>query len=323
MRSRGMLVTGLVVLLAVVLVLGGTTRQALAGSPAQEEGNLVRGAMLYDKWYAVLGVDAPKGDHPLWATQSTNTRSGEDTWRCVTCHGWDYQGKDGANREGSSGYTGFPGVYAASERLSEEELFKVVSGGAGEAHDFSAYLDEASRRDLALFLKKGLVDDSQYIDPVSLKVIGGDAPHGKQLFDAQCARCHGEDGNLLPFRIGGSNVGLGELSTVDPWRFLAKTRFGTPGTDMVIGYDLGWQAQDGRDVLAYARSLAKSEVQAPSLGQDGQTGQPKAGPANNIFTGILTAFGAMATGLGFAVLLGGFLVGVIFLVVWVIRGRAK
>jgi hypothetical protein len=110
---------------------------------------------------------------------------------------------------------------------------------------------------------------------------------------------------------------------VDPWRFLHKTRFGTPGTDMVIGYDLGWTAQDGRDVLLYAQSLPSGlevEPQEPSLeGRSGESTQP-GGPAQSIFTGMLTALGAVFTGLGFAVLLGLFLVGVLLVVVWLVRG---
>jgi thiosulfate dehydrogenase len=51
---------------------------------------------LYDSWWTVTGTDRPTTDQPLWQTQTTNTRTGADTWRCKECHGWDYQGKDGA-----------------------------------------------------------------------------------------------------------------------------------------------------------------------------------------------------------------------------------
>jgi hypothetical protein len=47
------------------------------------------------------------------------------------------------------------------------------------------------------------------------------------------------------------------------------------------------------------------------------------GPARNIFSGILTGLGAMATSLGFAIALGVVLIAVIFLVVWLLRGRSK
>src|SRR5512139_3667454 len=43
------------------------------------QGDPVRGGLLYDQWMEALGVDAPAGDHPLWKTQITNTRSGADT----------------------------------------------------------------------------------------------------------------------------------------------------------------------------------------------------------------------------------------------------
>ncbi len=326
MNSKGLIAVGLSLLLAVILIFSGATRPGQASQPKQEEPNITRGAMLYDKWYAVLGVDAPAGNHPIWARQTTNTHSGPDTWRCISCHGWDYQGKDGAYRSGSGNYTGFPGVYTPAQTMSEDDLVKVLSGSTDPEHDFSQYLDDASLNDLAFFLKTGLVDDSQYIDPQTLKVIGGNSAHGKELFDGQCAKCHGEDGLKIMFRFEGSDAGLGTLAVVDPWRFLHKTRFGTPGTEMIIGYDLGWQAQDGRDVLLYAQSLPtnlEQATEAPSIsGDEGETSQP-GGPAQSIFTGILTALGAIFTGLGFAVLLGLFMVGVLLVVVWLVRGKSK
>src|SRR3989304_6104209 len=61
-----------------------------------QEGDPIRGGLLYDQWWDVLEVDAPAEDQPLWGTQTTNTRSGADSWRCKECHGWDYKGVDGA-----------------------------------------------------------------------------------------------------------------------------------------------------------------------------------------------------------------------------------
>jgi thiosulfate dehydrogenase len=295
----------------------------VTSAQAKEGGDSTRGAMLFDNWFAVLGVDAPDGDMPLWTSQSANTRSGPDTWRCVTCHGWDYQGKDGAYRSGSN-FTGFPGVLGAAE-LGEAEITAALQGQANPQHDFSAFLDETDLADLATFMKTGLVDDSQYIDSRTYKVIGGDLAAGRQLYDAQCAECHGADGTKLKFRFEGLDATLGTLASIDPWRFLHKTRFGTPGTDMVIGATLGWTAEEGRNVLLYAQSLPSGleaqDIQPPMAGREGESGEVDGGPASGPLTGIATAFGAMATSLGFAVLLGAFLIGVIFLVVWLIRDR--
>jgi mono/diheme cytochrome c family protein len=326
MKSKGLIVAGLSLLLAAFLALGAATRLAQASGNMQNEANIVRGAMLYDNWFAALGVDAPAGSMPIWARQTTNTRSGEDTWRCVSCHGWDYLGKDGAYRSSSGNYTGFPGLLATAEGKSVDELVANLKGSLDPDHDFSSYLDDASLNDLAGFLNSALIDDSLYIDAQTLSVKDGNSAQGKTLYDAQCARCHGEDGSTLKFRFEGRDATLGTLAVVDPWRFLHKTRFGTPGTEMVIGYDLGWQPQDGRDVLLYAQSLPtglETQPEAPSLsGREGETGQP-GGPAQNLFTGILTALGAMATSLGFALVLGIFLIGVIFVVVWLVRGKSK
>lgn len=105
----------------------GPTSPPEVSSPPESslEGDRVRGGLLYDKWWAVGEEDdhehddheasgaAPEGDHPLWATQSTNERSGGDTWRCKECHGWDYKGADGAYGDGSH-FTGFVGVLQMS-----------------------------------------------------------------------------------------------------------------------------------------------------------------------------------------------------------------
>ena len=326
MKSKVLIVAGLSLVLAAFLALGFATHLAQASGDLQSQANIVRGAMLYDNWFAALGVDAPAGNMPIWARQTTNTRSGEDTWRCVSCHGWDYLGKDGAYHTGSGNYTGFPGLFSAEGGKSVDELVAILKGSQDPEHDFSSYLDDASLNDMAGFLNSALVDDSLYIDAQTLSVKDGDAAKGKTLYDAQCARCHGQDGATLKFRFEGRDATLGTLAVVDPWRFLHKTRFGTPGTEMVIGYDLGWQPQDGRDVLLYAQSLPtglENPAGTPSLsGREGETGQP-GGPAQNLFTGILTALGAMATGLGFALVLGIVLIGVIFVVVWLVRGKSK
>ncbi|MDP2727915.1 MAG: hypothetical protein Q8P59_10275, partial [Dehalococcoidia bacterium] len=56
-----------------------------------DPASVAKGGRLYDEWWEEApGATEPKGDQPLWATQTTNTRKGTDTWRCKECHGWDY-----------------------------------------------------------------------------------------------------------------------------------------------------------------------------------------------------------------------------------------
>jgi mono/diheme cytochrome c family protein len=316
MKSR------IVLLLAVGLLLAAVWQAAAAQGA---DPSAVRGAMLYDKWYAVLGANPPEGSMPIWSRQTTDTRSGEDTWRCVSCHGWDYQGKDGAYRSGSH-YTGFPGVYNAANSLSVAELVNVLKGAKDQEHNFSAYMDDAALNDLAQFLKTALVDDRDTIDPTTMAVKGGDPASGKQLYTDQCASCHGADGAKITSRFEGRDATLGTIAAIDPWRFLHKTRYGTPGTDMVIGADLGWTVEQGRDVLLYAQSLPNGLTPAqpgPSLSGTSLPSQSPAGQSANFFVGLLTALGAMVTSVGFAVVFGAFLIGVIFLIVWSLRERRK
>lgn len=321
---RRMMMYGVIIIAAFMLLTAGLTSKA-AGA-GESEGNTPRGGALFDRWYAVTGQQPPDGNQPIWARQSNNTRSGPDTWRCVTCHGWDYQGKDGAYRSGSN-YTGFPGVLQAAGSKSAAEIVAILKGSADKQHDFSPYLDDASLNDLAQFITTSLVDDNQYIDPITLQVKAGDPAHGKKLYTDQCARCHGADGTTIKFRFEGLDATLGTLALQDPWRFLHKTRFGTPGTPMVIGFDLKWSAQDGRDVLLYAQSLPsgmEKTANPPSItGREATPGAPPGGPAHGPLTGVLTALGAFLAGLGWNILVFGVLVGILLLVVWIIRGRNR
>jgi hypothetical protein len=94
---------------------------------------------------------------------------------------------------------------------------------------------------------------------------------------------------------------------------------------MPIGLSLEWTAQDGRDVLLYAQSFPTglpTGDQSPSM--EGREETPVAqpgGPVQGFWGGLLTALGAMATSLGFAILLGVVLVGLIFVFVWIARGK--
>ena len=312
----------ILVVLALILLVGVVTAAPLG----QNGPSIPNGAQIYDNWMAVTGQSAPAGDMPIWARQTTNTRSGPDTWRCVSCHGWDGMGKDGAYRAGSN-YTGFPNLYAASRSMSDEDIIAALKGGKDADHNFSGVLDDALLADLAIFIRQGFVDDTQYIDLTTLKGIDGNVSVGKDLYTQGCASCHNEDGAGQALRYEGQEASLVTVANTDPWRFLHKSRYGTPGNPMQkIGFDLGWQAINGRDVLAYLQSLPDPKAKVtpePALENRPPEAENPTGPATSWFSGILTALGAMLAGLGFNLLLFAVLIAVIFLLVWVIRGRKK
>jgi Cytochrome C oxidase, cbb3-type, subunit III len=292
-------------------------------TPAPTPDALIQGAILYDRWYSALGKEAPAGNMPIWGRQSTNSRSGADTWRCVECHGWDYKGVEGAYSSGSH-YTGFPNISALVPQLSQQEIVDHLKGSKDPAHDFSKYMDDASLTALAYFLKNGLIDDAQYIDKVSLKVIGGDPAHGKQLYNQVCANCHGMDGMKIVFHSEGVDEYLGSVANRDPWRFLHRTRFGVAGVDMPVAAKLGWTAEDGRDVLDYAQTLPAS-LATPTHEPASvyATPPPVVGgpPTSTLLGGIFTGFGSiLLICLGSVVFLG-ILVGIGVLVVSALRKK--
>jgi len=329
---RRFFATLLIVLFTAIVVFIGSvqatpfqpqTSTATETPPAPSPDVLIQGAILYDRWYAALGKDAPPGNMPIWSRQTTNSRSGPDTWRCVECHGWDYKGSQGAYKTGSH-FTGFPNIRALVPGMTVQEIVDHLKGSKDPAHDFSAYMDDATLEKLALFLKYGLIDDDQYIDDVSLKVVGGNVGHGQQLYAQVCANCHGADGKKIVFRTEGIDEYLGSVASRDPWRFLHRTRFGVAGTDMPVGAKLGWTAEDGRDVLAYAQTLPSSVV-VPTSGPASAFATPPSPvggpPATSILGGVFTGFSSIfLICLGSLVFLG-LLVGIGALVVSALRKR--
>jgi thiosulfate dehydrogenase len=295
--KRLLIVTGLSFVLITII-----SSIAYASQSQGPDPELVLGAQLYDKWYAALGIPAPDENMPIWSRQSTNTRSGGETWRCAECHGWDYKGVEGAYASGSH-YTGFPSLILATADMTEEDILAHLRGEKDPAHDFSEYIVKDATRQLALFLMQGLIDDSRYIDSISLKVINGNLKHGRSLYDSTCAECHGEDGAKIIFRTEGIDETLGDVANRDPFRFLHRTRFGVAGTDMPIGYELGWTPDDGRDVLMHSQTLARGVEPAKITGAGERSGPSELiGGATNLWTGILTGIGAFLATFGSAVL---------------------
>jgi thiosulfate dehydrogenase len=221
------------------------------GIPEPMVSNVAAGGKLYDKWYAVAeGASEPTEDQALWATQSTNTRSGKDTWRCKECHAWDYQGDEGAYSSGSH-YTGFIGMIEASA-LSVDEVVTILKGGDNADHDFSAVMNDEDLESLGEFIADGgVIDVTPYIN--SDKTINGaDLDNGETLFNNVCAVCHGADGRTIDFHDGEY---VGTLANDNPQEILHKIRFGQPGTAMPSSVEMGWTTEDAVDVLAYAQTL--------------------------------------------------------------------
>ena len=221
-------------------------------------GDAIRGGRLYDKWTEELGLEVPEGHHPLWATQTTNTRTGSDTWRCKECHGWDYKGVDGAYGKGSH-LTGFVGVMNMSG-MDANEVLGILKGSTNADHDFSAYMDDQALTDIALFLSEYLMDYSTLIND-DKSLVGGDTTAGEEFFASNCIDCHGPQGLALNFGNGAEPEYQGTIAIDNPWEFMHKARFGQPAfPEMPALEDLGVTIEEYANLLAHTATFPTSSL---------------------------------------------------------------
>lgn len=157
---------------------------------AEEDSAMARGGKLYDKWYKVIDVDAPKKSHPAYPSDKKYAKKPKDNWRCKECHGWDYKGVNGAYASGkhSTGIKGIDGMVGADPD-------KIIAVLKDSTHGYAGKMEDQDFQDLALFVSKGQVDMSKYIDYASKSPKGGNAAQGAAYFNTICANCHRKDGS--------------------------------------------------------------------------------------------------------------------------------
>jgi thiosulfate dehydrogenase len=225
-----------------------------AAAAAPSEGSAVTGGLLFDKWWTVIGGDEPTDENPVWSRQTKNESSGGDTWRCKECHGWDYQGVDGAYGSGSH-LTGFPGIFGAQGRPAED-IVALISGQIDPEHDFSSFLTESDMAALAAFTNNSLIDmplfDLETKEPVS-----GDGVAGEALFSPTCTACHGEDGTTFNFGSEDEPEYVGTLSNDNPWEVSHKILFRHPGgsPEMPAQIQNRWGPQEIVDIVTFLQTL--------------------------------------------------------------------
>jgi mono/diheme cytochrome c family protein len=240
--------------------------------------NATQGGLLYDKWWTASGRPEPVGDHPLWAQQSTNTRTGSSTWRCKECHGWDYQGKDGVygNQENSH-YTGFPGILAANTKTPLDVFCSIRSGTPNAPeHGFSEALSTDQLFNLTAFVTaaqeadypSGVINMTDWIgeDAVPLNAIieSGGALYTNPEIGCAGSGCHGDNGTR-------QSEPLGELARKNPWETQHKIRFGHPGSAPPMpaygnpSYPHPLTLQQINDVIAYVQTLKTPEDSAEEM----------------------------------------------------------
>ncbi len=213
------------------------------------------GGRLYDNWYAALGKKGPQSTHPSWPAANTSI-TGEATWRCKSCHGWDYAGREGRYRSGANS-TGIIGLQRV-KGLDPAVVMRVLDNAT---HAFTNdMLPQHAKYRLALFVSRGQHTTSQYVLPND--TVRGDAERGKPIFQSVCASCHGFDGRARKLGVSsdpsdpghqGVPLYVGTKAVSGPTEVLHKIRNGHPGAIMVSMRPFPMDV--AVNLLAYAQTL--------------------------------------------------------------------
>ena len=206
-----------------------------------DAGTLARGGRLYDRWYEEAKAETPTGNHVSWPA-SNSQHSGEDTFRCKSCHGWDLLGKDGAYATGSWA-TGIKGVNG----MAGKDPAAIVAVLKDAKHGFGGAMPDADLMALAVFVSKGRIDMDPYIDRATKKA-KGDVAAGARIYETACAICHGANGKGVK-----DADHLGVISNENPWETIHKISFGPPGEQMPAFLVFGPKVAG--DLLAYLQTL--------------------------------------------------------------------
>jgi len=197
---------------------------------ATDAASIVRGARLYDNLGAELKIRMPNQANPVFKTQQARV-SMADTWRCSTCHGWDYKGANG-----------FPGI---TSRLKADPA-AVVKVLRDANHKYDDLLDDGDRQDLVNFVVEGQTDMHKLVDLAGRSK--ANLSNTDKIFATVCANCHGLEGDRLR-----QIPPLGISSKQRPNEVLHVALNGHPGGDMPALRTLGEDI--AAKMLTYLQSL--------------------------------------------------------------------
>ena len=217
-----------------------------AQAPRQDHGQaavLSYGGRLYDNHWVVLKRLPPSQANPLYPGDARNATT--TTWRCVSCHGWDYSGS-----EGQLGQTGskFIGIAGAKGR-DPEQIARFLRSGSHSA--VVAPMPDEALHALSLFICCGQHDMRSLIGPNG--EAKGDPLRGKDVYDGVCNRCHQADGKAPIYGEPGDVSSLGWIARQHPAQATHKIRNGVPSADMVSLRFL--KIEQIGDLLAYLQTL--------------------------------------------------------------------
>jgi len=210
------------------------------------EGFIVAlGGKLYDNLWLIVDAEPPAQRHPSFPKDVD--LPAPETWRCVSCHGWDYRGAKGERAK-----LGGQAAFHSLQHLTGADPAVIIRKIRSSPHNYpDAALPDFALEIMALFISRGQYDRDALLDKSGRAT--GDLKRGRNIFEGACMNCHQPDGRADLIGEKGDRSSLGWVARNRPEQALHKIRNGVPGADMLA---VGFLEQDQiRDLFTYLQSL--------------------------------------------------------------------
>ncbi|WP_417783751.1 cytochrome c [Terasakiella pusilla] len=198
------------------------------------DASIARGGRLYSDWMIELDARPPEKLHQGFVGEGSSQKVISESWRCVSCHGWDYKGANS-----------LPGIRGKVGAVPSE----IVTILKDQTHGYQDYLEPDDLLDLARFISLGMVDMDQMVE----RGTGKAKAYGlaqRPFFETVCAMCHGAEGQSLP------GVSLGHFAIQQPYLTLHSIFNGHPGA--VMPSLRAFEEAKLIELLAYMQTLPES-----------------------------------------------------------------
>jgi len=201
------------------------TTAAAAGDDYLGRQSLISlGGKLYDNHWLQSGRRPPQEAYPGYPDEIEISAS--DTWRCVSCHGWDYSGADG-----QLGQLASSGLFVSLRESAGKPVPDITAVlKSGRHKDITGALQPEQIEALSVFISVGQHDIR---DVLSDEKATGSSARGKDIFEGACVSCHQADGKAYIEGEPGDRPALGWVATNRPAQALHKIRNGVPSADML------------------------------------------------------------------------------------------
>jgi len=213
------------------------------------QSNSNRGAWIYSDFDEVLDIGNFTSYNPLWPNSLQSEISAAESWRCSTCHGWNYQGVMTYGGE----VINFPGLENILN-MDDGEISNWINGSTNISHDFSQHLTIQSNDQLLAFFRDSRFQ--KWVSANEIEIIDtGNSSFGEDIYKNVCIECHGADGAKINIGSISKPIFLGDLMKLDQSRIIHHLEFGKTSHDNLSNLVGELGDADLIDLAKYLRAM--------------------------------------------------------------------